>query len=130
MNIKEVSSLKIEGIVKRTAKGIALLDAVHVIIFTAWHNDYMLEVGRAPAKFTKLQRLDVYSKVVELYQLQRALVAEETFERKTSPWVEQVRARAARIRVASQELRTLVMASAPIEKIKAAKLRIRTAQAT
>lgn len=130
MNIEQISVLKIGFIVSRTNKGIALLDAEHGIIFTAWHNDYMIEVGRAPGKFTKLQRLEVYSKVVEIYHLQKKLKAEETFERKTSPWVERVRARAARIRKASKELRTLVMQSAPIELIRAAKLRVKEAQAT
>jgi len=130
MDKKRVNALNVDDITARTKRGIALLDAAHAIIFTAWFNDYILDVGRSPGKFLKDNHVDVLVKLIEIYHLQKALTAEETFDRKTSPWIVRVRARAARIRVAQQELRKLAMASAPIEAIKNAKLRIKAAQAT
>ena len=130
MDRKRVEALNIDDIVTRTGKGIPLLDAAHAIVFTAWHNDYMIEVGRSPGKFLKPNHVDVLIKLIEIYHLQKALAAGETFDRKTSPWIVRVRARAARISEKQQELRKLVMASAPFEKIRDAKLRIKEAQAT
>lgn len=114
----------------RINKGQSQLDTAHKIVFTAWHTSFMNEVQRSPAKYTKAQLIAVFEQLVAIYKQQRNHNAEASFEHNTSPWLTQVRNRAARIRDAYDELKRMYKWNAPVQKLNEQKAKIKAAIAS
>lgn len=127
--MQSIQSQTKEVLRARINKGQSHLDTAHKIVFTTWHNSYMHETGRSPAKYTKAQLTDVFNKVADIYRMQKIESVDQTFDHNTSPWLVRVRNRAARIRDAAAEVKRLIQESAPIAKVNAAKAAVKEAMA-
>ena len=116
----------------RTAnrKGFGMLDTAHKIVFVAWQQGFMNEIGRTVSSMKRDQHFAVYTKLAEIYRLQQSTNVDSKFADKTSPWLSRVRSRAAAIREASSEVKSLISNSAPYAQIAAAKNRVKAAIAS
>ena len=89
---------KADAIRVRINNGQSTLDLAHKALFAAWHEQFLSESPRTVSKFTKPELVAVYTKIAELYRLQRSVNITEEFDTKTLSLRERTLRHAAQMR--------------------------------
>jgi hypothetical protein len=130
---KPITEHTIVEIKARLNKGRSMLNADTRKAFNIATAGYCAHNDRTLKNLRKADYIALLSMLAAAYKSQATegveAAAEQAFEKKTSPWLVRVRARAAGIRKAGAEVKRLIQESAPAEQIGAAKARVKAAMA-